>query len=301
MFKHLLVPLDGTPRAEAAVPAAAGIAQRAGATVSLLHVIEHHAPATIHGERHLRTPEEASAYLEGLRRCFSTTGVSIACHVHTVETTDVAGEIADHVFDLNPDLVIMIRHGRPALREAVLGSLPQQVVARGTVPVLLLRSAPARLSAPPPFVCRRVMIPHDVSPAHEPALPVGMEFARLWNAEARLVMIVPTLGTLAGFRGLAAQLLPGATEAVLDIEQAEAQAHVSRHVEQMRSEGAVVSMEVIRGDPPRAIVRAAKAFGADLLVLGTHGKAGTQAFWAGSTAARVCARFHAPVLLVPLR
>ena len=59
MFKHLLVPLDGSPLAEAALPAAAYLAQKLGASVTLLHVIEQDAPQEIHGERHLTDPDEA--------------------------------------------------------------------------------------------------------------------------------------------------------------------------------------------------------------------------------------------------
>jgi hypothetical protein len=40
--------------------------------------------------------------------------------------------------------------------------------------------------------------------------------------------------------------------------------------------------------------------GADLIVMGTHGRAGTSAFWAGSIAPRVCSRTRLPLLLVPV-
>ncbi len=44
MFKHLLVPLDGSHLAETALPAAAYLAQTLGASVTLVHIIERHAP-----------------------------------------------------------------------------------------------------------------------------------------------------------------------------------------------------------------------------------------------------------------
>ena len=71
MFKHLLVPLDGSQLAEAALPAAAYLAQKLDATVTLVHIIEHDAPAEVHGERHLTNADEANAYLtEVARRAF---------------------------------------------------------------------------------------------------------------------------------------------------------------------------------------------------------------------------------------
>ena len=59
MFKHLLVSLDGSHLAEAALPAALFLARMFGAKVTLFHAIEHGAPQEIHGERHLTDSEEA--------------------------------------------------------------------------------------------------------------------------------------------------------------------------------------------------------------------------------------------------
>ncbi|HVB64331.1 MAG TPA: universal stress protein, partial [Nitrolancea sp.] len=52
-FKRVLVPLDGSRLAEAVLPVAFAIAARCGATVTLLHVLEHNAPETVHGQQHL--------------------------------------------------------------------------------------------------------------------------------------------------------------------------------------------------------------------------------------------------------
>ena len=65
MFRHLLVPLDGSRLAESALPAAGELAHRLGASVTLLHVLEPTAPPTVHGDRHLRSPAEAEGYLAG--------------------------------------------------------------------------------------------------------------------------------------------------------------------------------------------------------------------------------------------
>ena len=60
MFKHLLVPLDGSRLSESALPAAAQIAARMGADLTLVHIVEKHAPAEVHSDRHLVSAEEAS-------------------------------------------------------------------------------------------------------------------------------------------------------------------------------------------------------------------------------------------------
>src|SRR5919202_2263342 len=76
-IKHLLVPLDGSRLAEAALPAATMLAERLGARVTLLHVMERHAPATVHGERHLTRAGEAEAYLNGVASRFADAGVPV--------------------------------------------------------------------------------------------------------------------------------------------------------------------------------------------------------------------------------
>ena len=82
MFKRLLVPLDGSLLAEAALPAADYMAQHFGATVTLLHLIEHNAPAQVHGEAHLTNEVQANAYLQKVAQRSFAPGVLTDTHVH---------------------------------------------------------------------------------------------------------------------------------------------------------------------------------------------------------------------------
>jgi nucleotide-binding universal stress UspA family protein len=77
VFAHLLVPLDGSPLAEAALPAAVALGQRSSARLTLLHVLERRAPATIHGHRHLTNLAEAEAYLGEVAAGFAAAGVAV--------------------------------------------------------------------------------------------------------------------------------------------------------------------------------------------------------------------------------
>ena len=63
MFKHILVPLDGSKLSEAALDAASVLAQKLKSQVLLLHVIEQDAPAEVHKEHHLTDADEAKTYL----------------------------------------------------------------------------------------------------------------------------------------------------------------------------------------------------------------------------------------------
>ena len=292
MFKHLLVPLDGSRLAEAAIPAAVCLAKKGNAVVTLLHILERDAPEKVHGERHLRAAEEAVAYLDKIaRRHFA--GIQTHGHVHTAEMKDVARGIADHRLELDPDTVVMSAHGHGGLRDLLFGNIAQQVVALGSLPVLLVRPGNG-------FECRRVLIPHDGAPAHEPALKAGTEFARLFGADVQLVMVVPTRGTLSGIEAAAGQMLPGAMRAILEMAQREASDHLRSHADDLKAGGIAAGTKVLRGDPTTCIVKAGDAFDADFIVLGTHGKSGTKAFWEGSVAARVALKTRASLLFVPV-
>ena len=70
--------------------------------------------------------------------------------------------------------------------------------------------------------------------------------------------------------------------------------------ERFQAEGVPVSALVGRGDPAALIARNAETTHADLIVFGTHGKAGTKAFWANSVGAQVLAKTSRPALLVPV-
>jgi nucleotide-binding universal stress UspA family protein len=206
---------------------------------------------------------------------------------------DVARGIADHRLELDPDTVVMSAHGHGGLRDLLFGNIAQQVVALGSMPVLLVRPGNE-------FECRRVLIPHDGVPAHESALKAGAEFARLCGADVQLAMVVPTRGTLSGMEAAAGQMLPGATRAILEMAHREASDHLRGHADDLKAGGISAGAKVLRGDPTPGIVKAGNAFEADVVVLGTHGKSGTKAFWEGSVAARVAMRTRASLLFVPV-
>ncbi len=302
MFKHLLVPLDGSRLAETALPAAAYLAARLGASVTLVHIIERDAPQEVHGDHHLTSSDEACAYLEAATQHMQehAPGVTLNVerHVHTAEMKDVAQGIVEHVGELAPDLIVMCTHGSGGLRDALFGSIAQQVVARGTTPVVLIR--PTEEGVLESFTCQRLLVPLDGSPEHERSLPAAAEVGYACPAELHLVFVVPTLSTLAGQQAATGRLLPGATAALLDMAERDAATYLQEQVSTLRSRGLVVTAELERGDPAAGIVGAARSVDSDMIVLGTHGRTGTDAFWAGSTAARVLARSSCPLLLVPV-
>jgi nucleotide-binding universal stress UspA family protein len=299
MFKHLLVPLDGSRLAEAALPAAAYLARTLGASVTLIHVIERNAPQTVHGERHLTDAAAAQKYIDEVAARAFPPEVRVEGHVHTSEVSEVARSIVEHAGEFAPDLIVMCTHGGGGLKKFLVGSIAQQVVAQGHTSVLLI--TPTEEDEAPELNIRRLLIPLDGDPAHEMGIAVATDLAKACAADLYLLTVVPTLDTLSGERAAAGRLLPGTTSALLQIREEEAEASLRQHMARLQAGGLAVAAEVTRGDPAKCIVRTAGEASADVIVLGTHGKAGMDAFWQGSVAPKVAGQSRVPVLLVRLR
>ena len=305
MFKHLLVPLDGSRLAESALPAAAFLAQTLGARVTLIHVIERGAPKEVHSQRHLSQPEEADQYLKEIAACAFPASLSVETHVHTSEVKDVARSIVEHTGELQPDLIVMCSHGSGGLRDRLFGSIAQQIIAvvrntpQNAAPVFLVR--PGKNAPAQPFRLEKILLPLDGKPEHEQGLPVAAGLAQACGAALHLAMVVPTFGTLRGEQAASSRLLPGATSAVLELAESGGQVYLQNLLPGLLARGLVVTGEVARGDPASTVARIAERARAGLIVLGTHGKAGTEAFWSGSFAPKISSKTSLPLLLVPVK
>ncbi len=298
MFKHIMVPLDGSRLAEAALPATVYLAQKLHASVTLVHIVERNAPQEIHGERHLSDAAEAADYLQKVAIHAFPEDVEVKHHVHTNEVGKVARGISDHVGELSPDLIVMCAHGRRGTKERLFGNLAQQVIGLGTVPVLLIQ--PPESTPVAAFACSNILLPIDGDPAHEQSLSPGLELGKACAAALHLLMVIPTPGTLSGVKAVIGRLLPRAIHELLAIEQESGEEYLQQVRTRLHSTGLAVTAQVVRGDPASAILSAAQSSAADLVVLGTHGKSGLDAFWEGSVGYQVCSHCKLPVLLVPV-
>ena len=298
MFKHILVPLDGSKLAEAAIPAAASLAQTLEAPVTLLHIIEQDAPQEIHRDHHLTQADEAAAYLKNVAERGFPPGVDVTRHVHTAAVKDVPGSIVEHANrEFQPDLIVMCTHGKSGVRELLYGSIAQQVVAQGLTPLLLIKP---RTDTSTSFRLYKILVPLDTGPTHDASLPVAQQLARAYHANIHLLTVIPTFGTVAGEAAAASSLLPATSSALLEIAVENAADDLQEHLDELKNDRLQATAEVGRGDPATEIVDLSERLSVDLIVFTTHRKAGTAAFWARSVAPNVVRRAHVPILLIPL-
>jgi nucleotide-binding universal stress UspA family protein len=298
MFKHILVPLDGSKMAEAALPAAAFLAKTFSSRVTLIHVVERNAPREVHGQSHLKDARQAADYLGGLSKLSFATGIAVDFHVHEAEVDNVAGSIVAHADELKHDLVIMCSHGRGKSLHLFMGSIAQKVIGLGSLPVMITH--PDADGGAPPFACRNVLVPLDGDPDHAQALPVARELALACGAALHLAIVVPRFSSLSGEAKASGRLFPTTASRILEMENKDAQEFIKRETESLLERGIAASGHVLRGDPADMITNAANASSVDLTVLATHGKTGMKAFWEGSVAHRICSFSRVPLLLIPL-
>lgn len=295
MFTRVLVPLDGSNLAESALSAAAEMSRRLGAGVTLYHALERGAPPTVHGDRHLTIPAEVESYLAGVAAWFGERGVTAATRFDA-DPGDVASRIAAAASRDGADLVVLCTHGSGGLRGLLYGRVAQQVLQRGTVPVLLVPPSPAGRGQT--FRCRRILVTLDGSQTAEVAIPAAAAIAAGFEADMVLGMVVPTVETVSGERSAATRLMPTAAAAVLNAEAADAVEYLQTTAGPLLTRGLQVQTSVERGEPVRTLLDVAAARDADLIVMATHGRSGVGAVWAGSVAQRIIAQSTRPVLLV---
>jgi nucleotide-binding universal stress UspA family protein len=139
-FDRILVPLDGSPLAEEALPFAKGLAERLGSSLLLVRAVTPPAvtdelAASILADVVESYEQVAGKYLEEVRLELET-----ARPVDTALSTGPAAEVILARVEEEPcDLVVMTSHGRHGFLRFALGSVTQRVLEGSAAPVLIVR------------------------------------------------------------------------------------------------------------------------------------------------------------------
>jgi nucleotide-binding universal stress UspA family protein len=296
MFRSLLVPLDGSPFSEHALPFALGVANRAGAAVQLVHV---HVPlvhvtgiSALDSGADERVKEQEWAYLDRTVNGWQTAAPTVRMSSSLLE--GFAPDVLREQMSGKADLVVMATHGRGPLSRFWLGSVADALVRTATVPLLLLRPSeqPPSVALAPPF--RHVMVPLDGSDLAEQALEPALQLGRLMEARFTLLRVVkPVVMLDPDVRWPAmTDTNETLTRQMLD----EAQAYLDRIAERLRGQGLTVQTRtVLHMYPADAILEEARE--ADVIGLATHGRGGLGRLLLGSVADKVLRGGTTPMLV----
>jgi nucleotide-binding universal stress UspA family protein len=150
VYKRALVPLDGSPLAEAIIPFLVEIAGPLDMSVVLLRVLEPVPPMVVEGARHVLLDAEgprkrdSEEYLASIAATLRGRGVDVSC---TIKTGRPDETIVATARDIRADLIAMSTHGRSGLGRLLFGSVAEQVLRHADVPVFMMRHTAAHVTA----------------------------------------------------------------------------------------------------------------------------------------------------------
>ena len=147
MFKHLLVPTDGSTMSIETRDRAITFARETGAKLTFFHV-KPEFPIALYGEGALVDPttpqqfseladQQAKSILDACMDKAKTGGVT--CDSRSKTSSSVHGAIVAAANEVGADLIFMASHGRRGLSSLLLGSETHKVLTHSTIPVLVFR------------------------------------------------------------------------------------------------------------------------------------------------------------------
>jgi len=306
MFRHILVPLDGSQLAATAVPYALTLARAADARISLLAVVasppEHtglpSAAAQEGDERHVT---ESTAYLETVAVAMRADGLTVTT---VVRHGNPASEILAASEDEGCSLIVISTHGRTGLDRIRIGSVAQHVLRHAIIPTLVVRpgnDAPTEGAA----AIAGVTVTLDGSSLAEEALPIATRIATALAIPLTLLQVIPNPASLAyggwggGYSAYSAYYPVSA-----EVERGEEQV-IEQHLEASATRLRASGLDVRTCSERSATSRAAETIAAVLAkqpagiaVMASHGRGGVLRWALGSTAEEVLDQSPCPILIV---
>jgi len=278
-MKRMLVPLDGSPLAEAIIPVAEEWAREEEAELILLRaVLAHHEMSDDPVEAKARAVAEGESYLNEVAERLKRRGLKrVRWNVRYDEpVTAIAGAVARE----DGDLIAMATHGRSGLSRLLLGSVAEAVVRSARVPVLLIRGQ----SAWEPWVHGKILVPLDGSETAEAVLPLVERLAGPRALTVSLLQIIER----APFR---------LEDMMVSVRSEEAEQYLAKIAAPLQARGLRVRWVVGFGGAAETIVASAGEERVDLIAMATHGRSGLGRLFFGSVAERVVRSATTPVLL----
>jgi nucleotide-binding universal stress UspA family protein len=306
MYRSLLVPLDGSPFAEQALPLALSIARRAAAEVKLVNV--HNTLAAEYPEHHFLTEEswmtelksKHRAYLDRLAERLRAAGAEIGSSL--ILQGDVPGTIHKHVVENQIDLVVMTTHARGPVGRMLLGSVADQLIRSLPKPLLLVRPVEEKADLTMDVILKHVLIPLDGTPLAEQIIEPAVALGELMGADYTLLRVIrpiapaayPAAGAMSGpFPHALGQLRRVETES-----RAQAQQYLDEVAQRLRGDVLRVRTQVVdEAQPAGAVIEAARKLSADLIAMQTHSRRGLSRLILGSVAEKVLRGVGVPLLI----
>lgn len=317
MFQRILVPLDGSRRAEQAIPVSARLARASGGTLILVRAVftpQEMIPYTGAG---VIMPETAQTIVDVtideakdyLRR---VTASNVLANVK-VESEAIWGEAASTILSVVEtqavDLIVLCSHGYSGLTRWVMGSVAEKVSHHSPVPILMLREHGLPLAGTEPRATRpmSVLLPLDGSERATRAIdPAAQLIAALSSPEQGQIhltqaVVIPQITDESGLSERESIIRAAGQY----LEAVEEQTHSGKIAPSVSALNVRLTWSVtIDDDIAGAIVRLAEdgeeglCDRCDIIAMASHGLTGLRRWTVGSVTGRVLHSTRMPLLIV---
>ena len=284
MFRRILVPLDGSTFAEAALPAAFTLAQKNGGEIRFLCVLEP--VGSYPGALHTPDNDWAKGYLaKASERTQQTWDGALTTSVRNGLATN---EIAAEAEAWKADAIVLATHGRGGVSRAWMGSVADRLIRTATRPLLAVRPPkPGTSDSSRSLAISQVVVPLDGSELAEAALPYGAALAKQFGVPLALIRVL-THQNLGGL-----SYVPDTIDLSTQASQ-----YLKEHIGRLSRDGVEVTENVVADGAAHAVLSQADG---DLVVMSTHGRTGTDRVLLGSVADKVVRGATGAVLVIPPR
>jgi nucleotide-binding universal stress UspA family protein len=311
MAKKILIGLDGSSLAEAALPYVDLFARASHASVVLVRVVQidempsetpeepvpdQALPTTPSGRgfssdiaQGQRAQSEAEHYLHAIVEQMGKNGVVAEA---VVAVGDPATVLLEEAQLGDAEMIFLSTHGRSGLGRWIYGSVADAVMRRANVPVLLVPPA-CRLNWPRDRT-PRILVPLDGSLLAREALDPAAHLALTLGAELMLLRVIEPLV----YAYVATSDMTPYIVRDLEIEAVTARAELADVAAELRARGLVVHERVLHDEVAPTIAGIAQEDRVDLIVIASHGTGGVTRLLLGSVATGVVQRASVPILVV---
>jgi nucleotide-binding universal stress UspA family protein len=292
MFTRILVPLDGSPIAEKALPHARALARTLKIPVTLLTAIETASGLSGNRSGHLDSliagsMRNAKQYLEKISKTFG----DAAPVEYKVEKSAAAAGIIMHAAP--GTLITMASHGHSGLARWLLGSVTDKIVRGVDHPVLVVR-ADDRISSEGEAALDSILVPLDGSTQAESVLTHVVELAKAFDAKVAVLRAYSLKQVLFNF----AELHPDLDE-VKSAFRWEATSYAENKCAEVKARGVREAFySVVEGDAAETIIEMGKRTPTALIVMSAHSGSTARKWVLGSVTEKVLRHSKNPVLAI---
>ena len=267
--KRILVPTDMSPASEAALQYARYFHRRFGSKALILHAHHFELPPYFSSsqiaELKLKLKQAATAARDYVQQ-LSESVLGYSPEVKVVEGPPTKAILEESLIG-KIDMILMGMHGHHGIERMWMGSVTEQVIRRGSIPVLAVRSAPSEIPI------RRILCPVNPTDTGKQALQYAAEVSKAMQAHLVVLHAVEQ-----GAEPLPCPLVDDPIKSNCTVEEI-----------------------TLNGNAAKSIAEASTKMNPDLIIMGAEKKASVLGEFFSSTTSSVMQMAQSPLLIVPKR